>query len=124
MIAVAIVAILASIAYPSYLSQMQNTRRADCEGALLQWASVMERDFSRNNQYRDVIAAGVLSNNQCPLDGGTATYNLTYAALTATTYTLQAAPTGPQAGDPCGTLTLTNTLVKGQSSGTTADCWQ
>jgi type IV pilus assembly protein PilE len=122
-IAIAIVGILASIAYPSYMNQMQQTRRADCEAALMQLASVMERNFSRNNQYQDVITPGGFS-NQCPIDGGTATYTLDYQALTATTYIVRATPAAPQGGDPCGTLTLTNTLQKGQSSGTLADCWQ
>jgi len=123
MIALAIVGILASIAYPSYVTQMQQARRADCEAALMQLAGVMERDFTRNNQYRDLIAAGGFS-GQCPIDGGNASYTLGYQALAATTYTLQATPAGAQAGDPCGTLTLTNTLQKGQSSGTLAECWQ
>jgi type IV pilus assembly protein PilE len=122
-IAMAVIGILASIAYPSYVRQMQQARRADCEAALMQLASVMERDFSRNNQYQNLIAAGNFS-GQCPIDGGAASYNLGYQALTATTYTLQATPSGAQAGDPCGTLTLTNTLQKGQSSGTLAECWQ
>jgi type IV pilus assembly protein PilE len=125
MIVMAILGILAALAYPSYKGYTQQARRADCEGVLMQWASVMERDFSRNNQYQDVIAAGLLGNNQCPLEGGAAaTYTLTYAALTPTTFTLQAAPAGTQVGDPCGTLTLTNTLQKGQAAGKTTDeCW-
>lgn len=124
MIVVAIVAILAAIAYPSYVSQLQQTRRADCEGILMQLASVMERDFSRNNQYQDLITPGTFS-NQCPIDGA-AYYRLSYFALTPTTYTLQAAPVAgtPQETDPCGTLTLDNTMQKGQSSSTTAECWQ
>ena len=62
--------------------------------------------------------------NQCPIDGGTATYNLTIA-FTPTTYVLSATPAGAQAADPCGTLTLTNTLQKGQTGGAmaVADCW-
>ena len=123
MIAIAVVGILASIAYPSYVTQMQQTRRADCEAALMQLASVMERDFSRNNQYQDLIAAGGFS-GQCPIDGGNASYTLGYQALTASAYTIQATPAGAQAGDPCGNLTLTNTLQKAQSSGTLAECWK
>ena len=122
-IAITIVGILGAIAFPAYVDQMQQTRRADCAAALMQLAGAMERDFSRNNQYRNLIAAGQFS-NQCPIDGGNATYTLGYAALTATTYTLQATPAGPQGGDPCGNLTLTNTLQKGQSSGTLAECWR
>jgi len=122
-IAIAIVGILASIAYPSYVDQMRQTRRADCEAGLMQMASAMERDFSRTNAYRDITGAPVNFGNQCPIDGGTTTYNLTIAS-TPTTYVLSAAPVGAQAADPCGTLTLTNTLQKGQSSGTLAECWQ
>jgi len=122
MIAVAIVGILASIAYPSYVNQMQKTRRADCEGTLMQLAGAMERDFSRNNKYRDIVTLGNFS-NQCPIDGGTKTYGLSVSAVTDTTYTLTAAPAGPQASDSCGTLTLTNRMDKG-SGGAVADCWK
>jgi type IV pilus assembly protein PilE len=45
-----------------------------------------------------------------------------------TTYTLHAAPTGPQTGDKCGTLTLTQDgtrNITGQSTGVTVnDCWK
>ncbi len=125
MIVVVIIGVLAGIAYPSYLTYMQQTRRADCEGALMQLASAMERDFSRVGQYRNIITLGNFSAT-CPLGGGAATYNLSIPAgtLTATTYVLQAAPANAQAGDACGTLTLTNQLIKGQSAGTLAQCWQ
>lgn len=125
-IALAIVGILAAIAVPAYTNQMQQTRRAECGGGLMQLASAMEKDFSRNgNSYRNIITAGVFNRNTCPMDGaGPATYNLSVSAVTASTYTLTAAPTGAQANDPCGNLTLTNLLQKGQANGTIADCWQ
>lgn len=123
MIVIAIVGILAAIAYPSYTRQMQQSRRADCEGVMMQLAAAMERDFSRNNAYRDIITLGNFP-NQCPLTG-TPTYGLSVPAVAATTYTLQAAPVagGPQASDACGTLTLTNLMDKG-SGGSVADCWK
>ncbi len=127
MITVAIIGILAAIAYPAYTGQMQKTRRANCEAGLMQLASAMERDFSRSgNRYRDIITAGVFTPATCPVDGaGAPTYNLSITGINAagTTYTLTAAPTGAQVGDNCGSLTLTNLLQKGQSSGTVADCW-
>ncbi len=122
MIVVAIIGILASIAYPSYVNQMRQSRRADCEGVLMQLASAMERDFSRNNKYRDIVTLGNFS-DQCPVDGGTKTYGVAVQAVTDTTYTLEAVPTGPQLSDACGTLTLTNQLKKG-SGGAVADCWK
>ena len=48
MIVVAIVGILAAFAYPSYLEQMRQTRRADCSGALASLGSAMERFFTRH----------------------------------------------------------------------------
>ena len=59
----------------------------------------------------------------CPVDGNTPAYNLTISAATASTYTLQAAPTGGQAGDECGNLTLTNTGVKSVSSAASGVTW-
>ena len=114
MIAVAIVAIIAAVAYPSYLEQVRKTRRSDCSGALASLGSAMERHFTVNSTYLGAAAGGANTGapaifaTSCPVDGGVATYNLTIQAATATTYTLQAAPTGPQSGDKCGNFTLTN----------------
>jgi len=125
MVVLAIIGILAAIAYPSYNNYVKQARRADCEGALMELAGAMERDFSRNNAYRDILALGIFP-NQCPTGGGDPKYGLSYAALTPTTYTLQAQPVAgtSQADDKCGTLSLTNTLDKDQSSATTAECWK
>jgi len=126
-IVVAIIGILAAIAYPSYTNQMRQTRRADCEAGLLILASAMERDFSRNNnRYRNILTAGLFAPTTCPSDGsGAPTYNLTIGNITASTYILTATPAGAQIGDPCGNLTLTNLLQKGQAGGMTiAQCWQ
>ena len=51
MISVAIVGILASIAYPSYEAQMQKSRRADAINALTDLANRMERYYTRTNAY-------------------------------------------------------------------------
>ena len=128
MIVVAIVGILAAIAYPSYQEQVRKTKRGDCAGALAGLANAMERYFTTNNTYVGATlgnGAGDIYPAQCPVDGDTPTYNLAVAA-TATTYTLQAAPTGTQAADDCGTLTLTNTGVKGVTGANGKvwqDCW-
>lgn len=133
MIVVAIVGIIAAIAYPSYLEQIRSSKRADCSGALVGLANAMERHYSVNGSY---LAAGPSGGNtgapaifptSCPLDGGTANYNLTIQAATTSTYALRAVPTGGQSTDKCGTLTLANTGVKGvvgAHSGVTWDaCW-
>ena len=133
MVVVAIIAIIAAIAYPSYVEQIRKTRRADCSGALVSLASAMERFQTINNSYLGAADGGANTGApavfpiSCPVDGGTATYNLTISAATASTYTIQAAPTGPQSDDKCGTFTLNSRGVKGvtgASSGITwQDCW-
>lgn len=133
MIVVVIIAIIASIAYPSYQQQVNKTRRADCSGALAGLGNAMERFFTVNSTYLGAAAAGADTGAPavfpatCPSDGGVATYNLTILNATGSTYTLQAAPTGAQAGDKCGSLRLTNTGLKsvnGAAAGITwDDCW-
>ena len=115
MITVAIVGILASIAYPSYQDSVMKSRRADAKGALLGLANTMERNFTTSNSY-----VGVTPTN-------TDYYTITITA-TASSYTLSAAPAGAQANDNCGTLMLTHTGVKCPSDNSTcashtAGCW-
>lgn len=134
MIVVAIVGIIAAIAYPSYQEQTRKTRRADCSGALAGLGNAMERFFTVNSTYLGAAAGGAnngapaVFQTNCPGDGSAATYNLTIQVPAAgSTYALQAAPVGVQADDKCGTLTLTNTGLKGvtgQNAGLTPqDCW-
>jgi type IV pilus assembly protein PilE len=121
MIVVAIVGILAAIAYPSFTEQARKARRADCAGTLLQNANALERFFTVNNRYN---GAGTPALINCPADGGAATYTVTTPAITATTFTLRADPVGAQAADRCGALTLTHTGVKGVVGATAGLTWE
>ncbi len=139
MIVVAIVGIIASIAYPSYTEMVEKSRRADAKGALLGFANAMERYFTENNSY---CGAGTTDQGTClsgsgaptifqttsPIDGGTAFYNLTInTTVTSTSYTLTATRTGAQANDECGNLTIAQTGQRGISSAdpgiSVDDCW-
>ncbi len=51
MIVVAIVAILAAIAYPAYRDQVQKTRRSDGQVKLMEILQAQERYFTENNIY-------------------------------------------------------------------------
>lgn len=131
MIVMAIVGILAAIAYPAYTDSVRKSRRADAKAALLEDAGFLERYYSTNFRY--TAAAGGSTGPTLPVlqvpreTGATATYNLSLQAVSDSSYTLQAVPTGAQTGDRCGTLTLTHLGVRGvssASSGVTAtDCW-
>jgi len=125
MIVMAILAIIAAIAYPSYQEQVRKSRRSDCAGELQLLANAMERSFTLNGAYPAALPAGF---NSCPIDGGGPVYNFAVVVPAGgATFTASATPTGPQAGDKCGTLTLTNLGVQnitGASPGLTPrDCW-
>ena len=126
MIVVAIVGILAAIAYPSYAEYIRRGHRADARAGLLQAQQYLERAATATGVYPTTLPAA-----------------LTWAADTTKRYTIgfQAGNTnaaftlvatrkaGPQATDRCGNFTLTNTGVRDVAAGTlasgttAADCW-
>ncbi|QJD28993.1 type IV pilin protein [Methylococcus geothermalis] len=121
MITVAIIGILAAIAYPSYKEHVIRTRRADGKAALLRAAAREELYFMDNKTYTsDVTKLGFAANGKS--DEGH--YVISVTAADANTFALQAAPQSPHTDALCGNLTLNALGVKGQSgSGSVADCW-
>lgn len=126
LIVIVIIGILAAIGYPAYTEQTRKTRRADCAGVLMNASNAMERYYTENGNYTGATA-GTDYPSKCPVDGAETYYNIDTKVLTATTYTLRATPAGPQTGDKCGKLTLTQTGVRDmddEDAGLAADdCW-
>ncbi len=129
MIVVAIVAILAAVALPSYQSHVQKTRRATATACLTELSQWMERNYTSCLAY-NVTGAGCATAMTSALlpalncrNEVAAAYAFSFAANpTASAYTLRAVPQGPQASDTrCGTLTLTQTGTKGAASA--SGCW-
>lgn len=123
MIVVAIVGILAAIAYPSYIEHVLKTRRTSAKACLLEMGQYMERYYTTNMSY----ASASLPSTQCVTDL-TNFYTFSFSGTPdASIYAIQAARTGAQANDKCGTLTLNQAGTRGvtsQASGiTAADCW-
>lgn len=116
MIVMVIIGILGAIAYPAYSSHLQKSRRVDAQTALLELAQYMERYYTTNGSY----VGAVLPFTASPKDDATKYYNLSVSGLAADSYTLTGAPTGTQASDSCGTLTLSQT---GAKTPTTSGCW-
>jgi len=106
MIVVAIVGILAAIAYPSYQRYVTNSWRAQAGACLHELAQGMERRFTANMSY----AGTALPPNGCVAEiQAAARYGFAFTAdPTATQFTLRATPQGVQAtNEPrCGTMTL------------------
>lgn len=126
MIVVAIIGILASIAYPSYQQYVLRANRADAQAILMETAQFMERRFTTCGTYGTNLtcpAAVALPSSVSPkgASGGTIKYNISFSVVpSATVFTLQAVPAGGQANDTCGTLALSNT---GAQTPTTTGCW-
>ncbi len=123
MIVCAIVAILAAIAYPSYINAMQKSRRTDAKSALVGAAGQMERYFTERSTYA-TATLGTGAGAVYPSTSQNGYYTLSIAASGPTSYTLRAAPAGIQSSDACGTYTYTDQGVKGVTGSlAVADCW-
>jgi type IV pilus assembly protein PilE len=135
MIAVVIVAVLATIAYPSYVNQILRTNRSTAKGDVMELQQWMERNYSLTNSYAilpngTAVSIASLPFQTSPRAGTPVNYQVAFSSgPTATTYTFSAAPRGQQVGDTtCGTLTLSNAGVRGANglTGNVAsvnDCW-
>lgn len=130
MITVAIVAILAAIAYPSYTQYVLRSHRTAAKTALHDMASRQERLFTTTNAYGTALAAlGYPAGANVPVpDASNHYYDLSIdPSTTATTYLLLAAPAGSQLNDAeCGTFTLDQLGNQGISggTGTAQTCWK
>lgn len=119
MIVVAIIALLATIAFPSYQNFAMRNRRADGKDLAMRIASAQERNYTNLNRYATTADLGMSmqSENQyytaeidLPADGQT--------------YTLRLIPQDVQATDRCGTLTINNTGFKDHLGvGGNGACW-
>ncbi|QGU32844.1 type IV pilin protein [Thermochromatium tepidum] len=120
MIAVAIVGILAAIAYPSYQAHVIKSRRATAQGCLLELAQFMERYYTTNMSY---AGATLPAGTQCQTDlQGHYTFGFS-GTPNATSYTLQATAQGLQADRDANCTPLTINQA-GAKTPTTNDCWK
>jgi type IV pilus assembly protein PilE len=118
MIVVVVIGLLAAIAYPSYQEQVRKSRRADGQGALLDTAQRLERCYTRFASYNDGNC-----NVALPDDSAEGYYQVSAAALNASSFTLTATPQNDQVNDAaCGALTLTHTGIEG-ADGDVEVCW-
>lgn len=124
MIVVAIIGIIAAIAYPSYQRQVERGRLTDGHSLLTTTAQRLERCFTANNSYAgctDLEDGDTVESESgfyevtVGLTGGGAGFDLTAERITVTE------------PNKCGDLTLDHRGVRGAKGGTAADdvadCW-
>lgn len=116
MVTVAIVGILAAIAYPSYQNHVVKTRRKAAEACLMELTQFMERYYTTNMSY----AGASLPSTQCETDlSGYYTFAFD-GTPSATSFALKATAAGVQATKDasCTPLKVTHTGQK-----TPSECW-
>ena len=118
MIVVAVIAILASIAIPSYDAHVRKSRRAVAKADLVEYAQLAERFHTSNNTYVGFNPPAAVS----PREGGTAFYNIA-VQTTQSTFSLTATAQGTQTKDTCGNLGLTQAGAKSNSKGSLSEGW-
>lgn len=152
MIVVAIVGILASVAYPAYTESVRKGRRAQARSALLELMQQQERFMTQRNCYAAFTTASngtatATANTECGFTTATAVAMFKTSSgdsgASSASYLLKASQCGTQslrdcisleatlknsAADPqVGNLTLTSTGVKGcsgpASSSNFSLCW-
>jgi type IV pilus assembly protein PilE len=126
MVTVAIVGTLAAIAIPSYRAYVLRATRAEAKTALLARAGDFERCFTRNNSYLNTPPNSLCSVTAALPDNSGAHYSIQAVAITQTTFSIQAVPTGTQVKDTkCGSFTLDDKNNRGISGAAAnlQDCW-
>jgi type IV pilus assembly protein PilE len=132
MITVAIISIVAAVAYPSYTQFVVRSKRVIGTGALMAIADRQQQFFMDNKRYANSLtnlgydtATIMIDEEGSVVAAGDEdrVYNVQITAATAITYELTATPQLQQAAkDKCGSLTLTHTGEKGKS-GEGDNCW-
>ncbi|QSI34081.1 prepilin-type N-terminal cleavage/methylation domain-containing protein [Variovorax sp. RKNM96] len=123
MITVAIVGILAAIAYPSYTEYVKRSRRVEGQNLLNDAAARQERYRAQNGLYAKTDQLAQLKVPASP----NGYYTLSMVS-DGTAYTLTAGRALAQTSDTkCGDFTLDDKGAKGMAAGTPGtvpDCWR
>jgi type IV pilus assembly protein PilE len=124
MVVLGLLGVLLRVALPSYEQYVQRGHRGQARSTLMQAGQWLERAATAQGTYP---ATGQIPADLLKVEG--ARYTVT-AVTTATSFTLTATPSGPQAADACGVFRLDHTgqrsqvQVPGQRPPLTADeCW-
>lgn len=126
-----IVAILLSIAWPSYQAQINKARRTEAMAALSGLAQAMERYAAHKHSYlgtSNSIGEPLIYHKQAPIDGANKWYNLRIINVTDHTYELQAQPIGTMKRD--GVISVNSMNIKRWDKNASGEfepneqCWQ
>ncbi|OOZ41343.1 hypothetical protein BOW53_04300 [Solemya pervernicosa gill symbiont] len=124
MIVIAIISILATIAYPAYTDSVNRSQRSDGMAALLEVSQQLERCYTEFSAFNNTGCSVVNAGPVISFNSAEGYYIVSATALAATSFTLLATAQAGQTDDTdCLNLTLTHTGVKGASGPKGAECW-
>lgn len=117
MITVAVVAILAAVAYPSYQQHLRKSRRAEAQAFMMAVAARQQQFLVDTRSYATSLeTVGVAT----PPNVAQAYTPALAASAPASTFTLTLTPKSHQASEPCGTLSIDHV---GSKTPTATGCW-
>lgn len=130
-VAVAIVSILAAIAWPSYRNYVVKAARVEAKATMLNMAQMQERYYTNNGGYLSLPGpAGSSPSGWQDYSGSSLAsrrYDITVTAgpsgALGTSFKISAAPSNGFTDATCGTLTLDSAGTKGSSIGNASPCW-
>ncbi len=117
MIAVAVVAILAVVALPSYAEYVKRGTRADAQSFLMEVSLRQQQRLVDRRAYAATL--GDLGMSVPSSIAGKYSVSISAPAVVPPTFTVTAAPQGAQTTEGCGTLT-----VNSNGTRSPAKCWQ
>jgi len=132
LIVLVIIAILASIALPSYQSSLRKSARTSAKGSLMDVVSRQEQYFMNNKGYSTSLGGLGLpdpyyidkKNESVAAGDGSRVYRLTLANVSAVAFDALATPQLDQTEDACGSYTLKSDGSKAVSGSIGASiCW-
>jgi type IV pilus assembly protein PilE len=118
MITVAIVGILAAIAYPSYVDYITKSARSEGQAAVMKVANLQEQYYLDNKAYATNMTKLGLAASPLVTEHGH--YSVASAGTTSLTITATAIGIQASRDTACPTMTITDAGVKGPS----AECWK
>jgi type IV pilus assembly protein PilE len=118
MVSVAIVGILAAIAYPSYIDYVIKSGRSEGQAAVMKIANLQEQYYLDNRVFTtDMTKLGLVAS---PLITEHGHYSVASAGTSAFTITATAKGNQASRDSTCATITLTHAGIKGPST----ECWK
>lgn len=118
LITVAIVGILAGVAYPSYTDYVTRSNRSEAQRELMRFANLQEQVFVDTRAYATDMKG--LGENTVKIYTASTNYRIMVSAQTSTSFTLKAVAKKNQVNDTgCTNLTINELGVK-----TPTACWE